>query len=138
MTSWLPSQQPNLRTSHGHSSPASTPQLVALEETGLEPTIRIATSVGMPTASFMPAWKALNGGGFAVHIGGLPPTQHPASEAARNKAIRARIEISVFGQADRDLMTHGRPGPPSRRRNQWSKSVSHRLSRRLPPSPTLR
>ena len=41
---------------------ASTPQLVALEETGLEPMIRMATSVGMPTASFMPAWKALNGG----------------------------------------------------------------------------
>ena len=42
--------------------PASTPQLVALEETGREPTMRMATSVGMPTASFMPAWKALNGG----------------------------------------------------------------------------
>ena len=40
----------------------STPQLVAFEDTGREPTMRMATSVGMPTASFMPAWKALNGG----------------------------------------------------------------------------
>ena len=48
----------------------ATPQLFALAETGLEPMMRMATSVGMPTASFMPAWKALNGGGSALHIGG--------------------------------------------------------------------
>ena len=48
----------------------ATPQLFASAEIGLEPMIRIATSVGMPTASFIAAWKALNGGGSAVHIGG--------------------------------------------------------------------
>ena len=51
-------------------TPSRTPQPVALEETGLEPIMRMATSVGMPTASCMPAWKALNGGGSALHMGG--------------------------------------------------------------------
>ena len=40
----------------------ATPQLFACAEIGLVPVRRMATSVGMPTASFMPAWKALNGG----------------------------------------------------------------------------
>jgi hypothetical protein len=60
--SWLPSQQPNVRTWHGHSYPPATPQLFASAEIGLVPVRRMATSVGMPTASLMAAWKALNGG----------------------------------------------------------------------------
>jgi hypothetical protein len=38
----------------------------------------------------------------------------------------------VSGKADRHLMTHGRPGPESRRRNQSRKRVSRRLSGPLP------
>ena len=39
------------------------PQLFASAETGVDPMRRTATSVGMPTASFMLAWKASNGAG---------------------------------------------------------------------------
>jgi hypothetical protein len=45
----------------------------------------------------------------------------------------------VSGKADRHLMTHGRPGPASRRRNQSRKRVSRSLSAPcLPPPSALR